>query len=82
MYEKLKSILVNDLHLMEADLRPDALHQEIGLDSLAIVELSLILKKQLGIDISDDELLEAPTVADIADLIAQRMPRPVTQAIG
>lgn len=45
---------------------------EVGLDSLAVVELSALLSKRLDIEISDYELLELATVGDIADLVAER----------
>lgn len=75
MYDTLKNILIRDLHLTEEDIRPEASREEAGLDSLAMVELSMMLSKRLGIEISDDELLDAATVADLAHLIGQRSTR-------
>ncbi|MER7790007.1 acyl carrier protein [Streptomyces sp. NPDC097640] len=75
MYDILKEILINDLHLTEEDIRPEASRDEAGLDSLAMVELSMVLSKRLSIEISDDELIEAATVADLAHLIGQRSTR-------
>lgn len=73
MYEDLKKILISDLQLTESDVRPEASREEAGLDSLAMVELSMLLRKRLSIKISDDELLDAATVGDIAHLIEQRV---------
>ncbi len=70
MYEQLKSILVDDLQLKADKIRPETTLEETGLDSLGVVELSLVLGKRFGIEISDDELLEAATVAGVADLLA------------
>lgn len=72
MYELLKTILIEDLELDAGEVRPDASREDAGLDSLAIVELSMVLSRRLGIAIPDDELLELDTVADIAELIEQR----------
>jgi acyl carrier protein len=72
MYELLKTIMVDDLKLDPAEVTPDATREEAGLDSLAVVELSMVLSRRLGIDIPDDELLELKTVAEIAQLIEQR----------
>jgi acyl carrier protein len=72
MYELLKTIMIEDLQLNAGDVSPDANRADAGLDSLAIVELSMVLSRRLGIDIADDELLELETVADIAHLIAER----------
>ena len=82
MYEKLKSILIDDLELTAEDIRPEATLDEAGLDSLAIVDLSIVLGKQYGFEISDDELMEAATVADIADLLALRASAGLIQASG
>lgn len=82
MYETLKSILVNDLQLIEDDIRPEATFDEAGLDSLAVVELSIVLGKRYGVEISDDELIESATVAGIADLMAQRTSSPLTRTTG
>ncbi|MFD7712780.1 acyl carrier protein [Streptomyces sp. NPDC059785] len=72
MFEQLKEILVGKLHVPADTITPDATPGDIELDSLAVVELSLVLDKELGIRISDDELAEARTVGDIAGLMASR----------
>jgi acyl carrier protein len=82
LYEKLKSILIDDLELTAEDIRPEATLDEAGLDSLAIVDLSIVLNKQYGFEVSDDELMEAATVADIAGLLALRASAGLIQASG
>lgn len=72
MYEVLKEILVNDIHLREADLTPTAGCAEVGLDSLTAVELSSVLSSRLGIEIHEYELLELATLGDIVRLMEQR----------
>jgi 2-keto-4-pentenoate hydratase len=72
VYETLRTILVDDLKLRDDGVRPDVDRERAGLDSLAVVELSMILSKRFGIDIDDDELLEAHTLADIARLMEER----------
>jgi len=72
MYELLKTIMIEELQLDAADVSPGASREDAGLDSLAVVELSMVLSRRLGIDIHDDELLEQRTVADVAQLIEQR----------
>jgi acyl carrier protein len=79
LYDKLKSILVDDIQLRDEDIRPDATLQEAGMDSLAMVELSIAVSKRCGVELSDDELVETATVADIADLMAQRVSARLTQ---
>lgn len=72
MYELLKTIMVENLLLNADGVRPDASREDVGLDSLAVVELSLALRKRYGIHITDEELLELETVEDIAQLMGQR----------
>jgi acyl carrier protein len=74
MYELLKSIMIEDLQLDADAVSPDASREDAGLDSLAMVDLSVALSRRLGIDISDDQLFELKTVADIARLMEQRTP--------
>ncbi|ALO99027.1 MULTISPECIES: acyl carrier protein [Streptomyces] len=72
MFETLKEMLVNKLKVTPESVVPDATREDIELDSLAVVELSLVLEKELGLTISDDELLEAATVGDMAKLMEER----------
>lgn len=73
MYEELKTLLIDDLRLDENGLRPETGREEAGLDSLAVVELSMLLSDRYQVEISDEDLLEAATVADIARLLEQQM---------
>lgn len=75
MYELLKSVLVEELQLDEAGLRPDADLDSAGVDSLAAVELSMVLSKRYDIEVSDDDVLRAPTLADIACLMEEHRAR-------
>ncbi|MFY1616365.1 acyl carrier protein [Micromonospora sp. WMMD736] len=72
MFDQLKSILVEDLQMRTEDVVATADRVEVGLDSLAVVELSDLLSKRLDIHVSDYELLELATVGDIAELVAER----------
>ncbi|MGV9407214.1 acyl carrier protein [Streptomyces sp. NPDC003674] len=72
MLEQLKEILSNKLKVSPESITPEASREDIELDSLAVVELSLLLKSELGLDISDDDLLEAETVADMVRLMEER----------
>lgn len=74
MYEVLKGILVDDLQMREEEVVPTAGREEVGLDSLTAVELAELLRSRLGIEVHDYELMDAATVADIARLLAERLP--------
>ncbi|MEU7588195.1 acyl carrier protein [Micromonospora sp. NPDC049230] len=72
MFDQLKAILVEDLQMRTEDVVATADRVEVGLDSLAVVELSDLLSKRLDIHVSDYELLALATVGDIAELVAER----------
>ncbi|MGE5830509.1 MAG: acyl carrier protein [Micromonosporaceae bacterium] len=72
MYETLVKILVDDLHLNASEVRPDASCEDAGLDTLALVELSMVLQERLDLDISDDELRSTKRVADIVRMMEER----------
>lgn len=82
MYDELKSIMVRELLLKADDIRPDATLAEAGMDSLAMVELAMVLSKRYGAELSDDELIETATVADIANLLAARASAALTPTNG
>ncbi|MGY0055324.1 acyl carrier protein [Streptomyces sp. LZ34] len=75
MFDILKEILVNKLKVTPEQVVPEATKDDVELDSLAVVELSLVLDKEFGIVISDDELLEMPTIGDMARLMEERSAR-------
>jgi len=78
MYEVLRDILVDDLQMRAEDVSPTAGREEVGLDSLAAVELSALLRGRLGMEIDDYELMDAATVADVASLMERRRPHGAT----
>lgn len=73
MFEKVKEVLVEainvdeDMITMEANLKDD-----LGIDSLAAVELSLELETEFDVRIEDEELAKLVTVADIVKLLESK----------
>ena len=72
MFDMLRDILVSKLKVTPEQIIPEATREDAELDSLAVVELSLLLVKEFGIEISDDELIRAHTLVDIAHLMEER----------
>jgi acyl carrier protein len=66
----LATILRDDLKLPADGLTPDASLDKAGFDSLAIVELAVLLGDRFGIDISDAEIKSAATLHEL-DLLIQ-----------
>ena len=73
MFEKVKEVLVEainvdeDMITMEANLKDD-----LGIDSLAAVELSLELETEFDVRIEDEELAKLVIVADIVKLLESK----------
>jgi acyl carrier protein len=63
-------ILRDDLKLPADGLTSDASLETAGFDSLAIVELSVLLGDRFGIEISDAEIKSAATLHEL-DLLIQ-----------
>lgn len=72
MYDILVSILTDRFQVQPELLSPDATPAALGLDSLFVVELSLVLERDPGVEIGIDELAEAMTLADIARVMQDR----------
>ena len=54
------------------DLKFDDKLEELGLDSLDLVEVMLRIEKALNIVFSTDEIVEAKTVQDVVNLIESK----------
>ena len=70
MFETLKSMLVDELSVNEADIKPEAeLVNDLGINSLELADLVLLCEERFGIEISDEEVREFLTVGDVADYL-------------
>ncbi len=72
MYELLHGILVDELDLDASGVSPDASREDAGLDSLAMVELSMVLQQRHNLQVSDLELFKTERVSDIVLLMQER----------
>lgn len=70
MLEQVKKVLVDAIIVDEDKITPEArLKEDLDIDSLSAVELSLELETEFDIRIADEELAALVTVQDIIDLI-------------
>ncbi|MFI6883879.1 acyl carrier protein [Streptosporangium canum] len=72
MNRDLATILTGDLKLSEQDLIPGATLEDAGVDSLAIVELSILLGERLGLDVSEADIKGAATLDQLDQLIQRK----------
>ncbi|MET7369278.1 phosphopantetheine-binding protein [Streptomyces sp. NPDC005566] len=72
-YERLTDILVNQFEVRPEGIRPDATFEELELDSLFLVELTLVVKRDLDVEIDEDAATPRSTVADVVKLIEAQL---------
>jgi acyl carrier protein len=68
-YDRLADILINQFEVRPDELRLDITFEELELDSLFLVELGLVIKRELDVEINEDEVTPRSTVADVVKLI-------------
>ena len=71
LLEKVKAVIVDQLNVEEDDVTEDASFvDDLGADSLDIVELVMALEEEFGISIPDEEAESIKTVGDAANYIS------------
>ncbi|CAM5427820.1 acyl carrier protein [Streptomyces hirsutus] len=72
MYDILVNVLTGTFQVQPELVSPEATPAALGLDSLFVVELSLVLERDPGLVIDHNELADAATLADIARLMQDK----------
>lgn len=72
-YDTLKTIMIEELKVSADLVSPDASLEEVEFDSLTLVELTVILERDLGVDIQDQDLRDMATLADMGRLLEDRV---------
>lgn len=68
--EKVKKIIADTLSKTEAEIKLEAsLTEDLGADSLEIVELAMAMEEEFSIEIPDEDIEKIATVKDIVDYI-------------
>ena len=75
MFETLKTMLVEELSVNEADVTPEAeLVNDLGINSLELADLVLHCEEKFGIEISDEDVREFLTVGDVVSYLEKVVP--------
>jgi acyl carrier protein len=65
-------VLTEEFGVPEDDVAADATFEALGLDSLDVVELTLVLEEKTGVKLEDEELEDVRTVQDAIDKVAEK----------
>jgi acyl carrier protein len=66
------TLLTDTFGVPEDEVTPDATFEALGLDSLDVVELTLVLEEETGVKLEDEELEDVRTVQDAMDKVAEK----------
>ncbi|MDO8563208.1 MAG: acyl carrier protein [Candidatus Limnocylindria bacterium] len=74
VYERLKKIVVEQLGVDEADVKPEAAFvEDLNADSLDLVELIMSLEEEFGMEISDEDAEKIKSVGDAQEYIEEHV---------
>ncbi|HEY5113425.1 MAG TPA: acyl carrier protein [Coriobacteriia bacterium] len=74
LFEKIKGVVVEQLGVDEDDVAEDASFvDDLGADSLDIVELVMALEEEFGVSIPDEQAEKIKTVGDAVDFIVENV---------
>ena len=66
MFEEVKNIFIDQLHLEDVEITMDSrIMEDLGADSLDILQLLMSIEEEKGITIPDEELATFKVVGDI-----------------
>ncbi len=69
-FEQVKEVIVEQLNVNEDEVKPESRFvEDLGADSLDVVELIMALEEKFEIEIPDSEAENIKTVQDVVDYI-------------
>ena len=72
MFEKVKEILIKQLRIKNKEVLPESkIMDDLGADSLDILQLLMTIEDEYGITIPDEELVKFVTVQDVVNYIEE-----------
>jgi len=67
---KVKAIFKKVLDIQESEIVPGAkLDESLGIDSTEMVEIAVVIKKELGVTLKDNELKKTHSFNEIIDIL-------------
>ena len=72
--EKVKTVIVEQLGIDEANVRMESSFlDDLGADSLDIVEFIMALEEEFGLEIPDEDVEKIVTVKDVVEYISENI---------
>lgn len=72
MFERVQEVLADQLGLEENEIKPESkLKEDLGADSLDMVELIMAMEEEFDVEIPDEEAQNIRTVADAVNYVEQ-----------
>lgn len=72
LLETFREILSGEFGVPATDVTADATFEALGLDSLDVVELTLVLEDKVGVKLGDQDLEDVRTVGDAVAKVRER----------
>lgn len=74
IFLKIREIIVNQLDVKEEIIRPESKFvEDLGADSLDIVEMVMQVEEKFGFEIPDEDMENIVTVQDLLNYIERRL---------
>lgn len=74
MLDKIMELLAKQLRIDVNTLSPDTnIIEDLGADSLDVVEMLMAIEENFGISVSDEEAITLKTISDVADFIERKL---------
>lgn len=73
MFDKVKEIIARELMVEDDEVTMEAnIKDDLGADSLAVVDLAMALEDEFGVEIPDEDLEGIKTVGDIVNYLKDK----------
>lgn len=69
LQDELVTMLASKFEMSADELRAGETFENLGLDSLVLLEVSLVIRNEFGVSLSEEELVPLLTVAELTALI-------------
>ena len=74
MFEKLKALLVEELHVDPENIKPESeLANDLGINSLELADLILLCEEKFNVTIDDDDLHTFITINDVVNYLNDKV---------